>query len=85
MFLSENAYYRILRPQVNLGEYCFNSIGIVLHEIMHALGFEHEQNRPDRDKYITIHWDRVKPGTLVLFKKLTIVLVKIQTDSTFFF
>jgi len=32
------------------------------HEMMHALGVIHTQNRPDRDSYVTIHEDAIEPG-----------------------
>ncbi len=32
---------------------------VMIHEIGHCLGFIHEQNRSDRDKDITVHWDKI--------------------------
>ena len=32
------------------------------HEMMHVLGFVHEQTRPDRDRFIDLNEENIKPG-----------------------
>lgn len=39
--------------RLSLGTGCTRSKGIIQHEFIHALGFTHEQNRPDRNTYVT--------------------------------
>lgn len=47
------------RAQIlNLGDGCLN-VGVVIHEMMHSLGFYHEQSRTDRDEYVTIMWENI--------------------------
>ncbi|KAL1465854.1 hypothetical protein WDU94_005388 [Cyamophila willieti] len=53
---------------VNLGKNCF-VLGTVQHETLHALGFWHEQARPDRDRFVDIHYDLIRKGSEVNFKK----------------
>ncbi|KAL3270928.1 hypothetical protein HHI36_021434 [Cryptolaemus montrouzieri] len=51
------------RQEVNLqSPACTTKLGTVLHELMHVAGFYHEQNRPERDDYVTVNFHNIKPG-----------------------
>ncbi|CAF1633502.1 unnamed protein product [Adineta ricciae] len=54
--------------------YCVDREATIMHEFIHALGFWHEQSRPDRDDYITIDFSNVRPGTEHNFNKYSIEL-----------
>ncbi|UMM29086.1 hypothetical protein L5515_011624 [Caenorhabditis briggsae] len=43
---------------------------IIWHEMMHAIGFEHEHQRPDRDSFIRVDYSNVIPGQMINFDKL---------------
>ena len=34
----------------------------VVHELLHGLGFIHTHSRPDRDQYVTIAYQNIRPG-----------------------
>lgn len=36
------------------------TLGTIIHEIGHSLGMGHETSRPDRDTYLTVHWDNIE-------------------------
>ncbi|KAF5897882.1 high choriolytic enzyme 1-like, partial [Clarias magur] len=43
--------------------------GIVQHELLHALGFQHEHSRSDRDKHVKILYDNIEPKAEENFQK----------------
>jgi hypothetical protein len=43
-----------------LGEHC--TTGNAIHEIGHCVGLWHEHSREDRDDYVEVAWDNIKPS-----------------------
>uniref|UniRef100_A0AAF5DGT4 Zinc metalloproteinase n=1 Tax=Strongyloides stercoralis TaxID=6248 RepID=A0AAF5DGT4_STRER len=58
-----------LPQDISIGKGC-GTIGTVQHETMHALGVKHEQSRADRDNYLKLYMENVKPNHEHNFIKL---------------
>lgn len=49
------------RQEISIGTGC-TKLGIVMHEMLHAAGFIHEQSRVDRISNVDIVWANILPG-----------------------
>ncbi|XP_037797105.1 protein SpAN-like [Penaeus monodon] len=54
--------------KLSIGRGCYTA-AIIRHELGHALGLFHEQTRADRDDYVQIFTENVRPGVEVNFQK----------------
>uniref|UniRef100_A0A7M5X434 Metalloendopeptidase n=1 Tax=Clytia hemisphaerica TaxID=252671 RepID=A0A7M5X434_9CNID len=59
--IGRSYYYDSKSTDVSLGNGCV-VISIIVHELLHSLGFFHEQSRTDRDSYLQIYLSKVDKG-----------------------
>ncbi|CAJ0595812.1 unnamed protein product [Cylicocyclus nassatus] len=52
------------------GEETCMTVKIVLHELLHAVGLEHEHQRPDRDEHVKLVEKNIDPNETDQYKKL---------------
>jgi len=67
------------KQPVSLGNGCVYEY-IIVHELMHAMGFFHEQSRYDRDNYVTINWDNICCDAASNFKAQTTATTQLHNQ-----
>lgn len=55
---------------LQIDAYCFN-YGTIQHELLHTLGFYHQQSSSNRDEYVKILWENIETQQDFNFLKYT--------------
>jgi len=67
---------------ISIDNRCFAK-GIIQHEMLHAMGFHHEQSRPDRDQFVNINFENIIERFKSNFNKATSVVPNYANLSTY--
>ncbi|CAI4228413.1 unnamed protein product [Auanema sp. JU1783] len=68
------------KQEISLGRGClFHEI--IVHELMHSVGFWHEHSRADREDHIKIKWENILPGMKSQFDKISVALQDLQGEK----
>ena len=57
-----------VKHRVSLGPTCLR--GTILHELLHVIGMQHQQNAFYRDKYVTVYYQNIQTAYSSAFDKL---------------
>ena len=57
--------------EINMGNRCIYK-DTMQHEMLHSLGFKHEQQRPDRDEFVDILYENIQPHYKYAFDKMSV-------------
>nr|BBB02487.1 astacin metalloprotease [Patiria pectinifera] len=63
------------RQELSVGGTCNFARGIIMHEMMHAVGFQHEQTRTDRDQFVTIFFQNIQRGLEYNFQRYSSAVI----------
>ncbi|XP_010880267.2 high choriolytic enzyme 1-like isoform X1 [Esox lucius] len=66
--------------QVSLSRNGCVHLSVVQHEMLHALGFDHEQTRSDRDNHVQILIQNIQPGLEFAFRKINTINLNTPYD-----